>query len=168
MWQRNYCSKPSAGRDGDVDLDPVANGARSLEQQLSYNKEGKCVNAYKILSSLNMLVGRYSVNDIKSNPGNMTKGAPKETLDGISLGYFEKLNETLIDESWKPKPSHIVYINKANGKKRPLGIPCPRDKVVQEGMRAILEIVLEPKFLDCSHGFRPNRGCHTALSKIRY
>lgn len=51
---------------------------------------------------------------------------------------------------------------------RPLGIASPRDKIIQEVFRAIMEQVLEPKFLNSSHGFRPKRGCHSALAMVRY
>jgi len=98
----------------------------------------------------------------------MTEGSDKETLDGINNDYFEKTMKRLNDESFQFKPSRRVYIRKKNGKMRPLGISSPRDKIVQEGMRIILETVLEPRFSDLSHGFRPHRGCHTALAKIRY
>lgn len=56
---------------------------------------------------------------------------------------------------------------KENGKKRPLGIPVWGDKVLQEVMRQILEAYYEPQFSEHSHGFRPNRGCHTALQEIQ-
>jgi group II intron reverse transcriptase/maturase len=61
-----------------------------------------------------------------------------------------------------------TYKKKQNGKKRPLGIPTFTDKLVQEVLRMILEAVYEPVFLDCSHGFRPNRSCHTALKDLKH
>lgn len=105
---------------------------------------------------------------IKSEPGNMTPGHDKETLDGISEEWFNKTTSELIKEKFTFRPTRRVHIPKANGKMRPLGIGSPRDKIIQEAFRAILESVLEKEFSDKSHGFRPGRGCHSALAQIRY
>ena len=141
-------------------------GPKSLGQILTYDKEGRCNNAYKTLTNINVLHTAYM--KIKSEPGNMTPGPDKETLDGISEEWFENTSQLLTNQSFRFKPTRRVYIPKANGKMRPLGIASPRDKIIQEAYRAILEQVLEDKFSDKSHGFRPSRGCHSALAEIRY
>ena len=103
---------------------------------------------------------------IKSKPGNMTPGADEKTLDGYSLEEIHKTINLLRTEHYWPTPVRRVYIPKAKGK-RPLGIPSPRDKIVQECLRVILEAIYEPNFHDSSHGFRPGRSCHTALESLR-
>lgn len=97
----------------------------------------------------------------------MVEGSDKETLDGIKIPWFFEIHKLLIREGWYPKPARRVYIPKTNGKMRPLGISSPRDKIVQQSMRMVIETILEPKFSNLSHGFRPSRGCHTALREIR-
>lgn len=136
-----------------------------LRKQLKYDCEGKCVNAFKVLSDSSTLLMAY--NSIKSNPGNMTPGSDNVTLDGLYQGWIDKMQKALRSESYTPKPARRVYIPKPNGKKRPLGIASPRDKIIQQSLKLILEYILEPKFSTLSHGFRPNRGCHSALREIR-
>jgi group II intron reverse transcriptase/maturase len=85
----------------------------------------------------------------------------------MSLPRIEKLIDSLKDESYQPQPARRVYIPKKNGKKRPLGIPSANDKLVQEVVRMILEAIYEGQFEYTSHGFRPNRSCHTALAQIQ-
>jgi group II intron reverse transcriptase/maturase len=87
----------------------------------------------------------------------------------MSIERIEKLIGTLRDETYQPHPhpARRVYIPKKNGKKRPLGIPSFDDKLVQEVIRMILEAIYEGHFENSSHGFRPNRSCHTALTYIQ-
>ena len=103
---------------------------------------------------------------IKYKPGNMTPGSDDETLDGISMQRIKDDIQSLRDQSFQFRPVRITFIPKANGKMRPLGIPCPMDKLEQEVMRILLEQIYEPIFSDFSHGFRPGRGCHSALKQI--
>jgi len=133
--------------------------------KLTFNSEGQCTNGFKTLCDPKVLKIAYLM--IKSKAGNMTEGVDKITLDGINEDWFNKTIEALIEDTYKPNPVRRVNIPKPNGKTRPLGISSPRDKIVQEAMRLVLEVILEPKFKDTSHGFRPNRGCHSALRNIR-
>jgi len=104
---------------------------------------------------------------IKSKPGNMTPGIIPETLDGISHEKLIEISARLKDETFEFKPSRQVFIPKANGGLRSLKIASPRDKIVQQAIKMILEAIYEPIFKDSSHGFRPNRSCHTALKEVR-
>ena len=79
---------------------------------------------------------------------------------------LDKLVERMKKFSYKPLPVRRTYIPKLNGKLRPLGIPAYEDKLVQGVMADILNEIYECKFLDCSYGFRPNRGCHQAIREI--
>ena len=103
---------------------------------------------------------------IARNRGAMTPGATPETVDGMSLKKIQAIIETLRLERYRWTPVRRVAIPKGNGKTRPLGIPTWSDKLVQEVIRLLLEAYYEPQFSDRSHGFRPGRGCHTALSTI--
>jgi group II intron reverse transcriptase/maturase len=103
-----------------------------------------------------------------SNKGAMTPGPDGETVDGMSLGKIGRIIDALRHERYRFKPVRRTYIPKKNGKKRPLGLPSWSDKLVGEVIRLLLEAYYEPQFSDLSHGFRPNRGCHTALSEIAY
>lgn len=96
-------------------------------------------------------------------------------VDGVTVDeYGTNLNENvskLVDEmkskSWRPQPVRRVFIPKpGKSEKRPLGIPSTEDKLVQMAMKKILESIFESEFLDCSHGFRPNRSCHTAIKAL--
>jgi group II intron reverse transcriptase/maturase len=105
-------------------------------------------------------------NNIKSNPGNMTPGITPTTLDGTSWETFCQISSSLKDESFQFKPSRRIHIPKASGGKRPLTIAPPRDKIVQEALRLLLNAIFEPTFLNVSHGFRPGKSCHSALKEV--
>jgi RNA-directed DNA polymerase len=81
-------------------------------------------------------------------------------------GNIKSLVERLKKHSYKPQPVRRVYIPKDNGKERPLGIPAYEDKIVQLGLKKILERIYETDFLDNSYGFRPERSCHDAVIEL--
>ena len=101
-------------------------------------------------------------------------GSKAVGIDKVTkAGYGEHLEENLTNlvsrlknKAYKPLPSLRVFIPKANGKKRPLGIASYEDKIVQLAVKKILEAIYEPRFLNCMYGFRPNRGCHDAIKEV--
>jgi group II intron reverse transcriptase/maturase len=103
---------------------------------------------------------------IYANQGAMTPGADGETADGTSLARIGRIIDALRHERYRFKPVRRTWIPKKNGKKRPLGLPSWSDKLVGEVIRLLLEAYYEPQFSDRSYGFRPGRGCHTALRKV--
>lgn len=104
---------------------------------------------------------------IYRNAGAMTPGVTRETVDGMNLAKIEAIIGVLRQERYRWTPVRRTYIEKkCSTKKRPLGLPTWSDKLLQEVVRLILEAYYEPQFSDRSHGFRPGRGCHTALLEI--
>ena len=103
---------------------------------------------------------------IYANQGAMTPGASAETADGMSEDKIDQIIEAMRYERYRFSPARRIYIPKKNGKLRPLGLPSWSDKLVGEVVRLLLEAYYEPTFSDYSHGFRPGRGCHTALREV--
>jgi len=139
----------------------VLNSLSEHSKDASYKFE----RLYRILFNEEMFYVAYQ--RIYAKEGNMTKGSDGQTIDNMSLKRIEKLIDTLKDETYQPQPSKRVYIPKKNGKKRPLGVPTFNDKLIQEVVRMVLEAIYEGNFEYTSHGFRPNRSCHTALTHIQ-
>jgi group II intron reverse transcriptase/maturase len=122
-------------------------------------------NVYRMLYNRNLYLTAYG--KLYRNHGAMTRGTTPETVDGMSLAKIDHLITLLRTERYRWTPVRRVHIPKTNGKRRPLGLPSWSDKLLQEVIRLILEAYYEPQFDHRSHGFRPGRGCHTALSEVQ-
>ena len=122
-------------------------------------------DVYRQLYNPGLYLAAYG--KLSRNDGAMTKGVTTETVDGMSEEKIAGIIALLREEKYRWTPVRRVYIEKKNAtKQRPLGIPTWSDKLLQEVLRSILEAYYEPQFNAHSHGFRPNRGCGTALSEI--
>ncbi len=124
---------------------------------------------YRYVRDVNWLESARSA--ILSNNGAKTPG-----VDGINgqelpvsewLALLNQTIEELREGTYCPMPARRIYIPKANGKQRPLGIPTIRDRMVQEALRMVMEPIYESHFLPCSNGFRPGRSTMTAINHLQ-
>ena len=120
---------------------------------------------YRCLYSEDLFLAAYD--KIARNKGALTPGTENDTIDGTSLQRIRNIIEQLRYERFRFRPSRRIQIPKKSGGSRPLSIPNFSEKLVQAAMQMVLEAYYEPCFLDSSHGFRPRRGCHTALATIK-
>jgi group II intron reverse transcriptase/maturase len=121
---------------------------------------------YRLLFKRELFLLAYG--NLYAKAGAMTPGSTDETVDGMSLRKIDRIIEALRTERYRWTPVRRVYIPKSTGKRRPLGLPTWSDKLVQEVIRLILDAYYDPQFSPASHGFRPGRGCHTALREIAH
>jgi group II intron reverse transcriptase/maturase len=121
-------------------------------------------DVYRLLYNPALYLRAYA--KLYANEGAMTQGATAETVDKMSLAKIDTLIDNIRHERHRWTPARRTYIPKKNGRKRPLGLPTWTDKLLQEVLRMILESYYEPQFNQHSFGFRPGRGCHTALNEI--
>lgn len=121
---------------------------------------------YRSLFSEDLFLAAYD--KIARNRGALTVGSDSETADGMNRERIQRIIEQLRCERFNFRPARRIQIPKKSGGTRPLRIPNFTDKLVQEVLRMVLEAYYEPRFRNSSHGFRPGRGCHTALANLQY
>ena len=127
--------------------------------------EGKPLDRlYRQLFNIEMYKMAYA--DIYANKGATTPGIDDETMDNMSTARMDRIIQKIKSETYRWQPVRRTYIPKSNGKSRPLGIPTGDDKLLQATIKILLETYYEPTFSNRSHGFRSQRGCHTALQQI--
>jgi len=146
-------------------MQPTMEILEKIKQNSTKNKDEVFTRLYRYMLRPDLYYIAYK--NLYANNGAATKGVNDDTADAFGEDKINGIILSLSDESYNPSPVRRTYLKKANGKMRPLGIPTFSDKLIQEVLRMILEAVYEPVFSDWSHGFRPNRSCHTALTKIK-
>lgn len=133
--------------------------------QRSLENDTKDINIYELILSRDNILLTYR--NIKSNTGSHTKGTDGLTIDDYKIKnineFIEDIRTTLLD--YQPKAVRRVEIPKPNGKKRPLGIPTMKDRLIQQMFKQILEPICEAKFHKYSYGFRANRSSHDAIMR---
>lgn len=140
--------------------------SKRLEALPDISKQGKRINGlFRLFESPELWQEAYA--KIHTNKGALTRGVDGTTMDGYSEERVANMIALLQDGRYACKPVRRVYIPKAHGKRRPLGLPSGDDKLVQEVTRGLLARIYEPIFADWSHGFRPQRSCHTALQHVQ-
>lgn len=122
----------------------------------------------------NMITSRENIllayRTIKSNKGSTTPGTDGTTIDDLKTwteeDFVTKIRNTLVN--YCPKKVRRQWIQKDNGKWRPLGIPCMLDRMIQQSFKQVLEPIAEARFYNHSYGFRPLRSAHHAMARIQY
>lgn len=140
--------------------------AERVYEVMEYLGTKRCplTRVYRNLYNRDLYLNAYD--RLSKRKGALTQGTTDETIDGMSQRRIEGLIEKLRDERFHFSPSRRTKLKKKSGGYRFLSMPGFEDKLVQEVIRSILSPYYEPQFSDNSHGFRPNRGCHTALRQV--
>jgi len=144
--------------------EPAVSGAPPAARSKPERK-GKWYSLYdKVYALPNLLKAWERVQDNRGAPG--IDGTTVEKFAEDAEGRLRALSLDLREKTYRPQPVRRVLIPKSGGGKRPLGIPTVRDRIVQQSLLQVMEPIFEAKFSDRSHGFRPDRGCATALDVV--
>lgn len=163
LWSRSFRSTTFRGKESSSIFN--RNVPTGPTQIVKDPNSGKWRNVLRFIADPETLKIAYL--KIKSKPGNMMpRPDGKTTLDGLSMQWFTNTGREIGSGSYQPKPVKKKCLSKPKGGLRPLEIPCPRDKIIQEAARMALNTIFEPTFYDCSHGFRAGRSRHSALHQV--
>lgn len=142
----------------------MVKGSKIFLYNLRMEEEQQMKLIEEILSEENL---KEAIHRVKINKG--ASGVDKMSVNQIETYFYEhkdKIIESIMNKTYKPQPVRRVYIPKANGKLRPLGIPTVIDRVIQQSIAQKLSPIYEEIFSDYSYGFRPNRDCHGAMMQV--
>jgi len=150
----------------DVITPKGTNETDQILEKLLIKRNGKYEGLLKCIANESILLSAFERILKKSN--DYSKGIEDNKIFlAVDSYFFKSLSKELGSNSYQPKSSRRVMMSKTDRGSRSLDISCFIDKVVQEAMRFILEFIYEPLFQDNSHGFRPNRSCHTAMKQYK-
>jgi len=149
------------------DTERVCKFERSIYQKAKEDKSYKFYCLYDKISQPYIL--REAYRKVKANKG--AAGVDKQDFEDIERegieNYLENISKELKTFSYKPQAVRRVWIEKANGKKRPLGIPTIKDRIVQQSCKMVIEPIFEADFTASSHGFRPEENAAKAIAQIK-
>lgn len=181
-WQSDYSvvSKKSLNRDGEKGIAVMREDAKDTSAGLRTGEQMKTKLAFltqrakkepksKFTSLAHLLTANFLGECFQELKRNKAPGIDRVTVKEYEVNLEEKLKDLVVrlkTKKYKPQPVRRTYIPKTGGGKRPLGIPTVEDKLIQMGIKKILEAIYEVDFLDVSYGFRPNRNCHSALDML--
>ena len=158
-------------KDWRPEVQPKLSALRyKLGQKAKREPKFKFYSLYGLLLREDVLQTAWKV--VRGGKGGRTPGVDGVTVHHIvdakdgAKALLAGIRKELQAKSYRPEPVKRIEIPKANGNKRPLGIPTVRDRVVQTALLVLLEPIFEADFLDCSHGFRPGRSAHDAVGEV--
>ncbi len=140
---------------------------RKLYLSAKTNKKRKFHALYDKIYRIDILLKAWK--QVKANK--RTSGIDEIYIENVvkyrEMKFLKEIQQELMENRYNPKPVERVYMPKKDGKKRPLGIPIIKDRIIQTATKIVIEPIFEANFKESSYGFRPKRNQHQALEVIR-